>query len=69
MHNLTDLLAAVIVLLGLKLSGRRSRRFPYGLYKLENLVAAILAILIFVTAYEIARDALLTPPRPLVVSP
>ncbi len=30
-HNLTDLLAAVVVLLGLKLSGRRSRRFPYGL--------------------------------------
>jgi len=69
MHNLTDLLAAVVVLLGLKLSGRRSRRFPYGLYKLENLVAAILAILIFLTAYEIARDALLTPSRPLVVSP
>lgn len=68
-HNLTDLLAAIAVLLGLKLSGRRSRNFPYGLYKLENLVAAILAILIFFTAYEIARDALLMPSRPLVVSP
>jgi cation diffusion facilitator family transporter len=68
-HNLTDLLAAVVVLLGLKLSGRRSRHFPYGLYKLENLVAAILAILIFVTAYEIVRDAVLMPPRPLTVSP
>lgn len=68
-HNLTDLLAAVAVLLGLKLSGRRSPNFPYGLYKLENLVAAILAIMIFLTAYEIAREALLAPSRPLAVSP
>ena len=68
-HNLTDLVAAVVVLLGLKLSGRRSRSFPYGLYKLENVVAAILAIMIFLTAYEIAREALLMPSRPLAVNP
>lgn len=58
-HNLVDLLTAVGVLVGLKLSTRKTREFPYGLYKLENVITVILAIMTFVTAYEIARDALL----------
>jgi len=33
-HNIVDLLAAVAVLVGLKLSTRKSKVFPYGLYKL-----------------------------------
>jgi cation diffusion facilitator family transporter len=64
-HNIIDMAAAVAVLLGLKLAARKSRSFPYGLYKVENLVAAGVAIMIFLTAYEIARDALLAPPAPL----
>lgn len=58
-HNVADLLAAAAVLIGLKLAARKSRNFPYGLYKVENLVAAGLAGMIFLTAYEIARDAML----------
>jgi cation diffusion facilitator family transporter len=64
-HNLVDLLAAVAVLIGLKLANRKSAAFPYGLYKLENLIAAVLALLVFVTAYEIVRDALLAPATPV----
>jgi cation diffusion facilitator family transporter len=56
------LLMAAAVLIGLKLATRKSQAFPYGLYKVENLVAAGLAGMIFLTAYEIARDALLAPP-------
>jgi cation diffusion facilitator family transporter len=66
-HNLVDLLTAVAVLIGLKLATRKSQVFPYGLYKLENLVAAGLAGMVFVSAYEIARDALLAPTSPLRV--
>jgi cation diffusion facilitator family transporter len=60
-HNLVDLLAAIGVLIGIKLATRKSRAFPYGLYKLENLVTVVLAGMIFVTAYEIGREALFTP--------
>jgi len=60
-HNLVDLLAAVAVLIGLKLATRTTKAFPYGLCKVENLVAACLALLVFVTAYEIARQALFAP--------
>lgn len=61
-HNVVDWLASAAVLIGLKLAMRKSQAFPYGLYKVENLAAAGLAGLIFLTAYEIARDALLAPP-------
>jgi divalent metal cation (Fe/Co/Zn/Cd) transporter len=61
-HNVVDLLAAVAVLIGLKLASRKSKAFPYGLYKVENLVAAGLAVMVFFSAYEIARNALLAPP-------
>jgi cation diffusion facilitator family transporter len=68
-HNLVDLLTAVGVLIGLKLSTRKSKDFPYGLYKLENVVTVVLAVMIFVTAYEIVQDALFAPPRQATVDP
>jgi cation diffusion facilitator family transporter len=60
-HNLVDLLTAIGVLIGLKLATRKTKQFPYGLYKLENVITVVLAVMTFVTAYEIARDALLSP--------
>ena len=57
-HNLVDLVASVAVLAGVKISERESRAFPYGLYKVENVVAVGVAILIFFTGYEIAKEAL-----------
>jgi len=61
-HNLVDLVASVAVLAGVKISERESRAFPYGLYKVENVVAVGVAILIFFTAYEIAKKALFAEP-------
>jgi cation diffusion facilitator family transporter len=57
-HNLVDLVASVAVLAGVKISERESRAFPYGLYKVENVVAVGVAVLIFFTGYEIAKEAL-----------
>lgn len=60
-HNLIDLLGAVAVLLGIRLATRKSVAFPYGLYKIESLVAVGLAVLVLLTAYEVARDAVFAP--------
>jgi cation diffusion facilitator family transporter len=68
-HNLVDLLTAIGVLVGLKLSTRKSKAFPYGLYKLENVITVVLAGMVFFTAYEIARDALFAPARLATVDP
>ena len=68
-HNLVDLCSAVAVLIGLKLSARKSRQFPYGLYKLENIVSVGISILIFFTAFEIAKTAVLKTSSGVRVTP
>ena len=57
-HSLTDVLSSVIILLGIKTSRRKSRDFPYGLYKLENLIALGTSFLILLAGYEIVREAI-----------
>ncbi len=67
-HNLVDLVASVAVLAGVKISERESRNFPYGLYKVENVVAVGVALLIFFTGYEIAQQALRGEAGPTTVN-
>jgi cation diffusion facilitator family transporter len=67
-HNLVDLVASVAVLAGVKISERESRAFPYGLYKVENVVAVGVAILIFFTGYEIAKEAIFAEPETTTVN-
>jgi cation diffusion facilitator family transporter len=68
-HNLVDLMASVVVLIGLRISQRRSKSFPYGLYKIENVVSVALAGLIFFTGYEIVREALTNSRGQTTVNP
>jgi len=58
-HSVTDVVSSATVLTGIKVSKRKSKRFPYGLYKVENFVSLLSSIFIFVAGYEIARNALL----------
>lgn len=68
-HNLADLAASATVWIGLTLSQRKSRAFPYGLYKIENIAAIIVGLLIFLTAYEIAKEALFETGHQVVTHP
>jgi len=68
-HSLVDVFASLAVLVGLLIAKRKSKAFPYGLYKVENLVAVIISLLIFLAGYEIAREALLSPGGALEVTP
>jgi cation diffusion facilitator family transporter len=69
LHNLVDLMSSVAVLVGLKISQRRSKSFPYGLYKVENVIAVGMAGLIFFTGFEIVRDAFSASQRQTTVNP
>ncbi len=57
-HSFIDVIASVALIVGIRLSTRKSRSFPYGLYKVENIVSVIIAILVFFTAFEIAAEAI-----------
>lgn len=61
-HNVVDFLASLAVLIGIRIANRKSAKFPYGFYKVENLLAAGVAVLIFISAYEILQKALWGPP-------
>lgn len=69
LHNLVDLMSSVAVLVGLKISQRRSKSFPYGLYKVENVIAVGMAGLIFFTGFEIVREAFSASKRQTTVNP
>lgn len=51
----TDVVSSATVLAGIRISKRKSKNFPYGLYKVENFVSLISAVFIFVAGYEIVR--------------
>ena len=55
-HSLSDLASSLSVLTGIIISNKKSKVFPFGLYKVENLVAVISAFAIFFAGYEIGRD-------------
>jgi len=57
-HSLVDVFASIALIIGLVISRRKSRNFPFGLYKLENLVSIIISLLLFLTAYEILMEAI-----------
>ncbi len=56
LHSATDVLSALVVWIGIRIAGRSSRNFPYGLYKVENLVALGSSLLIALAGYEIVRE-------------
>ncbi len=57
-HSLVDVFGSLALIMGLVISSRKSSSFPYGLYKVENMVSIVISLLLFLTAYEIVLEAL-----------
>jgi cation diffusion facilitator family transporter len=55
-HSTSDIVSSIAVLLGLRLSQRKSKNFPYGLYKVENIIAIVSAMAIFFAGFEIVKE-------------
>ncbi|MFH1115155.1 MAG: cation diffusion facilitator family transporter [Pseudomonadota bacterium] len=56
-HSLADVVSSLTIFVGIVISGRKTKTFPEGLYKVENLVALFSAFFIFYAAYEIVQEA------------
>ncbi len=59
-HSLADVVSSLSILGGILISDRKTRTFPLGLYKVENLLALLSSFFIFFAAYEIANEAIYT---------
>ena len=57
-HTFSDSIASMTVFAGLKMAKRKTKTFPYGLYKIENLMSVVISLLILYSGYEIAMEAI-----------
>jgi cation diffusion facilitator family transporter len=57
-HSTADVISSASIWAGIKISQRKTKRFPYGLYKVENLVALMTSGLILLAGYEIVHKVL-----------
>jgi len=57
-HTLTDFIASLTVYAGLKIAKRKTKSFPYGLYKIENLISVVISLLVLFSGYEIAFEVI-----------
>jgi len=57
-HSSVDVFGSIALIIGLVIANRKSSDFPFGLYKVENVVSVIISLLLFVTAYEIVREVI-----------
>ena len=57
-HSLADLAASLSVLAGIVIANMKVKGFPYGLYKVENIVSLVSALAIFFAGFEIGREVL-----------
>jgi len=56
-HSLSDVVSSSTVFVGLIIAKRKTKSFPYGLYKVENLVSVMVALAIFYAGFEIVMEA------------
>lgn len=52
----TDAVASLVIYGGVRLSTRKTRSFPLGLYKLENVASVTISLFIFIAGYEIVKQ-------------
>jgi divalent metal cation (Fe/Co/Zn/Cd) transporter len=51
-HSISDVISSTTLFIGLKISKRKSKAFPYGLYKVENLIALVSSLFILFAEYK-----------------
>jgi len=56
LHSLIDVFSSLTIYAGIKISERKSKNFPYGLYKVENFASLITSFIIFFAAFEITKE-------------
>jgi len=57
--SLTDIFMALIAFIGLIYASKKpNEKFPYGYYKVENIISLVISLFIFYTAYNIILQAI-----------
>ncbi len=57
-HSFTDIVGSIAVFFGVRFADIKSEKFPYGLYKLENLASLFVALVVFWGGIAIALESI-----------
>jgi cation diffusion facilitator family transporter len=58
-HSSADVVSSASIWAGIRISRRKTKMYPFGLYKVENLVALLTAAIIFLAGYEIVHTVVM----------
>ncbi len=58
-HSLSDVVGALLIYASIKLAGKKSKRFPFGMHKLEDFAAFAGGLTIIYAGYEIIKGVVL----------
>jgi len=75
--NLTDIIMVFAAIVGIYYAKRKpNKKFPYGYYKIENIISLIISMVIFFTAYNIITtsfseisETIAGDPKQIIVTP
>ncbi len=56
-HSVSDVISSSFILLSIKLSGKKSEKFPYGMHKIEDFSALCGGLIILYAAFIILKEA------------
>ncbi len=59
-HSLSDVVNSILIYASIKLAGKKTKRFPFGMHKLEDFAALIGGIVIIYAGFEIVRSVILS---------
>lgn len=60
-HSFLDILVSLFIFVGLKISQRRIKNFPFGLHKIENLLSLLIGVIMILAGLEIITEAVYSP--------
>ncbi len=66
-HSLSDVVNSILIYASIKLAGKKSQRFPFGMHKLEDFAALIGAVVIIYAGFEIIRSVVLAEEHQIIM--
>lgn len=60
-HSFLDILISLLIFVGLKITQRKSKNFPFGLHKIENLLSLFIGVIMILAGIEIIKEAIFSP--------
>lgn len=56
-HSFLDILIPLFIFIGLRMSQTKNKNFPFGLYKIENLLSLFIGVIMLLAGFELIKES------------